>query len=101
MSTATDNLPPAVNSPASAQSSGSRAEKPALLPCPFCGGTRPELRTIYPDYKKRIADTFRVVCGDCGAGASQHCDRQWAKDRWNRRAPKPENNEAVQPKERQ
>ena len=76
---------------------GSQAETPALLLCPFCGGVPVRVFTGLRRW---------VECGGCGARSKdsnytgvyarpQSVARQESDDAWNRRVPKPENNEHV------
>ena len=56
-----------------------------LMPCPFCGGEGCIKRHEFIGY----ADTFGVVCLDCGAETRQFfADKKTAIDAWNRRVNK-------------
>ena len=57
-----------------------------LLPCPFCGGTNPQMQSSFS--KK----TFWVFCSDCGLEAPSETGMtaQQAVKYWNRRATLPD-----------
>lgn len=54
-----------------------------MIPCHYCGGT-PELRHYKAEMGHFIADTYTVVCKDCGARTWGNRDPEFVKLWWDR-----------------
>ena len=54
-----------------------------MIPCHYCGGT-PELRHYKADMGHFAADTYAVVCKNCGARTNEFPDPETVKLWWDR-----------------
>ena len=54
-----------------------------MIPCHYCGGT-PELRHYKADMGHFAADTYAVVCKNCGARTNEFHDPEVVKRQWDR-----------------